>query len=201
MHIHKLLSLSSGLETATANGSLAVVEEALRLVDLDNLEKKISKEKGREGHLLWSPIQINKAFERRMDTVGWQEYTDNYYVCEDFDVNRAASLLPYREQKVFIHAAGLDAYRSNTQSDFLHDGSVVEMQLGKYSFVFYDIMVKNSILRHAGLVQCAIEIVPMKSLQAQMSSGPSYYEHVNDKFGRMHPDDLPRLPTLILGIR
>ncbi|MCS4089277.1 BglII/BstYI family type II restriction endonuclease [Rhizobium sp. BK176] len=200
MRIKKHLSLSSGLETATENGSLSVVKDALRLVDLDRLEKKVSREKGREGRLLWSPIQINKAFEERMDAAGWQEYTDNYFVCEDFDVNRAAALLPYHEQKAFIRAARLKPYRSNTQSDFLRDGMVIEMQLGKYTFPFYDIMIKNSILRRMGLVQCAIEIVPMKDLQAQMSSGPAYFEHVSDKFSKMHPDDLPRLPTLILGI-
>ncbi|MDW9481340.1 hypothetical protein GOB57_22090 [Sinorhizobium meliloti] len=140
------------------------------------------------------------AYEVRMAAAGWQEYTSNYFVCEDFEINRLASLLPYSEQEAFIRDVGLDPYRSNTQSDFLRDGTVIEMQLGKYPFVFYDIMVKNSILRRNGLVQCAIEIVPMKELQAQMSSGPSYFEHVSDKFSKMHADDLPRLPTLILGI-
>jgi hypothetical protein len=67
MRIKKRLSLSAGLEAATANGSLAVVEDALDGVGLEKLEKKVSREKGREGQLLWSPIKINKAFEARME--------------------------------------------------------------------------------------------------------------------------------------
>jgi hypothetical protein len=200
MYIANKLSLSSGLEVATSNGTLALIEEALANVDLQKLEKKVSQEKGRVGEELWSPIKINKAFAGRMKAAGWGDYQSKYYVCEDFEVSRQACLLPYRQQASFIRAAGFDAHRSNTQSDFLRDGTVIEMQLGKYAFVFYDIMVKNSILRRNGLAQCAIEIVPMKALQAQMSSGPSYFEHVSDKFSKMHPDDLPRLPTLIVGI-
>lgn len=112
-----------------------------------------------------------------------------------------ASMLPRNQQKEFIRAAGFVPYPSNTQSDFLRDGIVKELQLAKYAFVFYDVMVKNSILRRLGLVDLVLEIVPMKALQAQMSSGPSYFEQVSDKFARMHPDDLPRLPTLIIGIQ
>lgn len=200
MRIREQLSLSDGLEAAKANGSLDVVEHALARIDLDTLPKKVSKERGRVGHELWSPIKINKAFELWMKAVGWQEYTSNYFVCQDFETNQRASFLPYRDQAAFIRNAGFVPYRSNTQSDFLRDGTVNEMQLGKYPFVFYDIMVKNSILRRMGLVHSAIEIIPMKELQSKMSSGPSYFEHVSDKFSRMHPEDLPRLPTLILGI-
>lgn len=200
MRILKHHSISGGLEATIANGSLDVVERALDRIDLETLDRKISAETNRKGEGLWSPVRINKAFECNMSVSGWKEYKKTYFICDDYETNVLAAGMPKKGQRAFIKAAGFEPLRSNTQSDFLRAGTVVEMQLGKYPFVFYDIMVKNSILRQLGIVRSAIEIVPMKSLQAGMSSGPSYFEYVIDKFGKMAPDDLPRLPTLIIGI-
>ena len=198
MRIVKSESFRDGLANAAANGSLAQIERALSLIDLDALDKKISRERGIVGAELWSPIAINKAFISLMP--GWRPYTQNYWVCEDFIVNAAAAALPFIEQHAFILAAGFEPYRSNTQSDFLRGTTVIEMQLGKYPFVFYDIFVKNSILRKIGLIDTAIEIVPMKSLQASMSSGPSYFEFVSHRISMMHEDSMPCLPTVLLGV-
>ncbi len=49
-------------------------------------------------------------------------------------------------------------------------------QFGKYSFVAYDLFVKHLAFYVGNRIDVGIEILPMKSLQSQMSSGVGYYE-------------------------
>jgi len=52
----------------------------------------------------------------------------------------------------------------------------VEIQLGKYSFIAYDLFVKHLAFYVRDAIDLGIEVLPMKSMQEQMSSGPGYYE-------------------------
>lgn len=200
MRIQKMFSISGGLETGLGNGSLEVIEKSLGAIALPSLEAKISKEAGRKGQKLWSPQAINDAFEINMKAMGWKEYKEHYYLREEGDDVSAENTLTREQLAILAAQIGRKRLRSYTQSDFLLNKIVIEIQLGKYPFVLYDILVKNSILHRDGIIDAAIEIVPMKELQAKMSSGPSYFEWVVDKALRMEADQLPKFPTLIVGI-
>jgi len=52
----------------------------------------------------------------------------------------------------------------------------LEVQFGKYSFVAYDLFVKHLAFYIGDQIDVGIEILPMKSIQSKMSSGPAYYE-------------------------
>jgi hypothetical protein len=56
------------------------------------------------------------------------------------------------------------------------DRVAVEVQFGKYSFVAYDLFVKHMAFFVGDIIDVGIEILPMKELQQQMSSGVAYYE-------------------------
>lgn len=201
MRIYETHSINGGLEAARAKGHMDVIEAALADIDLGALKKKVSREKTKKGAKLWSPVAINKAFRTSMNGAGWHRYTRNYFICLDYETNGRAARLPYRQQEQFIRDAGFEPLRSNTESDFLRDGTVVEMQLGKYPFVSYDIFQKNSALRKLKEADCAVEIVVMKSVQRKMSSGVAFYQQVTAGLSAMCEDDLPNLPTAIIGIR
>lgn len=200
MRIQKMFSISGGLETALENGSLEVIEKSLGAIALPSLKAKISNEAGRKGEELWSPQEINDAFEINMKAMGWKEYKESYYLREEGDDVSPKDVLSREQLAILAAQIGRKRLRSYTQSDFLLNKIVIEIQLGKYPFVLYDILVKNSILHRDGVIDAAIEIVPMKELQAKMSSGPSYFEWVVDKALRMETDQLPKFPTLIVGI-
>jgi hypothetical protein len=80
------------------------------------------------------------------------------------------------EQKKEIEAAGEKPIFSYNQTDFVKDRVAIEVQFGKYSFVAYDLFVKHLAFYIGDRIDVGIEILPMKSLQSQMSSGVAYYE-------------------------
>ena len=60
--------------------------------------------------------------------------------------------------------------------DFIKRRVAVEVQLGKYSFIAYDLFVKHLASYVGDQIDVGVEILAMKSMQAEMSSGPGYYE-------------------------
>ena len=66
-----------------------------------------------------------------------------------------------------------NAYR---EMDFLKDRLGVELQFGKYAFMVYNVCAKMTIFHNLGHIDAGIEIVPVKSFAADMSTGVSYFE-------------------------
>jgi hypothetical protein len=85
------------------------------------------------------------------------------------------------------------------QTDFIKDRVAVEVRFGKYSFVAYDLFVKHLAFFVGDKIDVGIEILPMKSLQAQMSSGVAYYEGELYNVIRQGRG-VPAVPLVIFGI-
>ena len=107
--------------------------------------------------------------------------------------------LPTEEQKKEIQAAGEIPIFSYNQTDFVKDRIAVEVQFGKYSFVAYDLFVKHLAFYVGNHIDVGIEILPMKSLQANMSSGVAYYEGEFYNVVRQGRG-VPAVPLIIIGI-
>ena len=73
------------------------------------------------------------------------------------------------------------------------------MQFGKYAFVAFDLFVKHMLFYSGGVINLGIEVLPMKSMQAQMSSGVAYYEGEVYNVMRQGRSSHP-VPLLIIGI-
>ena len=63
------------------------------------------------------------------------------------------------------------------QVDFVKGKVLVEVQFGKYAFMFYD-MAKFQYFFNENKADVGIEIVPCHHLQSEMSSGVSYGEQL-----------------------
>jgi hypothetical protein len=107
--------------------------------------------------------------------------------------------LPRKYQKVEIAKAGFDPIPSKNQTDFVKDGVAVEVQLGKYSFIAYDLFVKHMAFYVGGQINVGVEVVPMKCLQREMSSGPGYFEAELYNLIR-EGRGVPPVPLVMLGI-
>jgi len=107
--------------------------------------------------------------------------------------------MPAAEQKKEIEADGETPIYSYNQTDFVKDRVAVEVQFGKYSFVAYDLFVKHLAFYIGDYIDVGIEILPMKSLQAQMSSGVAYYEGELYNIVRQGRG-VPAVPLVIIGI-
>jgi hypothetical protein len=103
------------------------------------------------------------------------------------------------EQKREIEAAGETPIFSYNQTDFVKDRVALEVQFGKYSFVAYDLFVKHLAFYIGDKIDVGIEVLPMKSLQAEMSSGPGYYEGELYNVIR-NGRGVPAVPLVLIGV-
>lgn len=103
------------------------------------------------------------------------------------------------EQKAEIEAAGEKPIFSYNQTDFVKNRVAIEVQFGKYAFVAYDLFVKHLAFYVRDEIDVGIEILPMKSLQQEMSSGPGYYEGELYNVVR-NGRGVPAVPLVIIGV-
>ena len=89
--------------------------------------------------------------------------------------------------------------RSLDQTTTVKNRASIEAQFGKYAFVAYDLFVKHLALYVGDHIDVGIEILPMKALQAQMSSGVGYYEGEVYNVVRQGRG-VPAVPLVIVGI-
>jgi len=201
MRIAETYSHLNGLEFLLVH-KLALwreIQSVIAAVDASHCRTKVSKEKTMRGKLLFSPIDMNAAFKRLLRNSSWEESRVSYWVTRSEKLIRKTLTMPAEEQKREIEAAGETPIFSYNQTDFVKDRVAVEVQFGKYAFVAYDLFVKHLAFYVGDRIDVGIEILPMKSLQAQMSSGVPYYEGEFYNVVRQGRG-VPAVPLVLVGI-
>ena len=171
----------------------------MRMVDAEKCKTKVSKEKTMKGKLLYSPVDMNSAFKELLRTKDWQESRVSYWVTKNEKLIRKTLTMPPDEQKKEIANAGDVPIFSYNQTDFVKERVAVEVQFGKYSFVAYDLFVKHLAFYIGNHIDVGIEILHMKTLQAEMSSGVAYYEGELYNVVRQGRG-IPAVPLIIIGL-
>lgn len=118
---------------------------------------KISKEKTMIGRALYSPTDMNQQFKVAFNKSGFNELRDTYTIT-----------IPNSDVQI------KGAFK---QIDFVKEKVLVEVQFGKYAFMFYD-MAKFQYFFNENKAEVGVEIVPSHALQSEMSSGVSYGEQL-----------------------
>lgn len=139
---------------------------------------KESKEKTKKGRMLFSPVDMNKQFCNVFSRLNFNEIRDTYTIT-----------LPNYECQI----SGV--YK---QVDFVKDKVLVEVQFGKYAFMFYD-MAKFQYFFNENKADVGVEIVPCYSLHRQMSSGVSYGEQLVYDIERLKRH-FPAVPVKVILI-
>lgn len=168
-------------------------------IDAEKCRTKISKERGRKGQALYSPVDINAEFDKRFSALGWKSTRYSYYVAHDFDQLEAMAQMSLEEQKKYLLDQGAEAIFSYNQTDHVKSRIAIEVQFGKYAFVAYDLFVKHLAFYTGRIINVGIEILPTKAMQKGMSSGIAYYEgelHNILRHGRSNPP----VPLVIIGL-
>ena len=149
--------------------------------------------------MLYSPIAMNAAMDAAFRGLGWNERRTSYWVTSDARMIRKTMNMPANEQKTEIELAGLTPILSYNQTDFVKDRVAVEVQFGKYAFVAYDLFVKHMAFYVGDVIDVGIEILPMKELQALMSSGVAYYE--GELYNLIREGrGVPAVPLVVVGV-
>jgi hypothetical protein len=167
------------------SAELREITEVIASVDSKEHKTKISQEKTMPGRLLYKPGSLNRAFKREFSKRDWltyrifSEYSTNYYTTDYIkpDAVRGA----FRE------------------IDFVKNRVGVEVQFGKYAFMVYNVCAKMTIFHNEGLIDVGVEIVPIKELANEMSTGVSYFEQFVWDLQHRGVADID-IPVLILGI-
>jgi restriction endonuclease BglII len=175
------------------------IETVIGLVDAERCRTKASKEKRKAGRMLYSPIAMNEEMKDGFKKRGWNEQVTSYWVTEDAKLIRKTMHLPPDGQKAEIAAAGSKPIYSFNQTDFVKKRIAVEVQFGKYSFVAYDLFVKHMAFFVGDVIDVGVEILPMKDLQGQMSSGIGYYERELYNVLRQGRG-VPAVPLVLVGV-
>lgn len=151
------------------------------------------------GKLLYNPAAMNQAFKKNLERKGWSESRVQYWVTDDARLIRESLNMPPDAQHEFLTEQGKQPFRSYNQTDFVKDRVAIEVQLGKYAFIAYDLFVKHLAFFVGDRIDCGVEILPMKSIQSQMSSGPGYYEGALYDLVRQGRG-VPGVPLVLIGI-
>ena len=143
-------------------GLLKETKSVIGQVNASQSMNKLSKEKTMKGKRLYSPVSLNGSFKRYFSKLDWVshrepcDYPTSYY---------AKNYSPQPLNK--------GAFRD---MDFVKDKLGMEVQFGKYAFMVYNVCAKMTIFKNLGVIDAGIEIVPVKEMADEMSSGVSYFE-------------------------
>ncbi len=168
-------------------------------IDAEACRTKISREVLRTGEMLYSPIDMNAEFKSRLSAKGWQERRNTFWVTDDARLLRDIFSRGEDEQKAAIENAGRRPIMSYNQTDFVKERVAVEVQFGKYAFVAHDLFVKHLSFFISNIIDVGVEILPMKSLEAEMSSGVPYYERDLLNIIRQGRG-VPAVPLVLIGL-
>ncbi len=201
MKIEKVHSHLNGREWILVHekGIWSEIEKVIAAIDAQACKTKVSKEKTKKDRILYSPTAINKCFKEELEKLKWGEVRTDYWVTDDFDLIRKTVTLPAADQKRLIEAEHKRPIRSYNQTDFQKSRVAIEVQFGKYSFIPYDIFVKHMAFYVGDKIDVGVEVLPMKALQADMSSGIGYYEGALYDIARQGRG-VPAVPLVLIGI-
>ncbi len=175
------------------------IQETIDSIDAESCRTKVSGEQTMLGKLLYSPVEINVCFRSQFEAKDWHESRTSYWVTSDHKLIRRTLSMPPADQKREIEDAGRQAFYSYNQTDFVKDRIAVEVQMGKYSFVAYDLFVKHMAFFVGDLIDVGVEVLPMKEMEANMSSGVPYYEGALYDLIRQGRG-VPAVPLVLIGV-
>ncbi|GAP08017.1 MAG TPA: BstYI [Anaerolinea thermolimosa] len=139
---------------------------------------KESHEKTKQGKFLFAPISMNTQFHALFNARGYVEIRDTYTI-----------QIPHHQCTI------PNAFK---QVDFVKEKVLIEVQFGKYAFMFYD-MAKFQYFFNENKADVGVEIVPSHTLHRKMSSGVSYGEQLVYDIERLKRH-FPAVPVKVILI-
>ncbi|MDA2936060.1 restriction endonuclease [Patescibacteria group bacterium AH-259-L05] len=182
MKIINTYSFKNGEEFIKKNHpqELTDILRAIRRLNAITCLTKESREKTMKGKLLFSPRDINDYLKLELHKKGWTKKAEG-------------------KRKKFIeprHNFGKGKFR---EMDGIKNKVGLEIQLGKYAFMGYDIFSKMIIFKKLRYIECGIEVVPSHELQKQMSTGVSSFDQLLVDFENRGEGNID-IPVYIIGI-
>lgn len=176
MKVYTVYSHLGGAEILSARFSSIESEINDVVAGVIPCKTKISREKNKMGKLLYSPKELNRSFKDGFSRLGFKEIRIDY----DIPIEAGRTISSYK------------------QIDYNKGKVNVEVQFGKYAFMFYD-MSKFQHFYNDGKIDVGVEIVPTHDMMSEMSSGVSYGEQLRHDIERLNRS-FPSVPVKLMMI-
>jgi hypothetical protein len=180
MIIKDIYSFKGGLEYLEENhkDELKDIYDAVESMNIYNIFSKLSKERNKPP-IIFSPRVMNKELGDFLFRNGWLKENKK---------NKKG----YEEPKIYF------ADREFRAMDGIKNKVGLEIQIGKYSFMAYDIFCKMPIFHKKGLIECGIELVMSKKMLKDVSSGIGSFDQIVMDIKARGESDID-IPVVILG--
>ncbi|MEI2692245.1 MAG: BglII/BstYI family type II restriction endonuclease [Anaerolineae bacterium] len=175
------------------------LQEVIGSVSAEAYRIQISTEAAAPCKVNYDAKQLHERFRTLLKTAGWKEAESDFWITQNEKLARATLPLAAEGQRRIIEVNGEVPIKGHHRIDTIKDRVAVEVQFGKYAFVAYDLFVKHLAFFVSDQIDVGIEILPMKSLQSQMSSGVPYFEGEFYNVIRQGRG-VPAVPLVIVGI-
>lgn len=180
-------------------GITQFIADTIASMDAEACRDKTSEEKTMYGDRIMSPKQMNAHIKACFKARKYFSRRVNTFNPDDPDAQIRARDLPYEQQAEFFAKLNTPVKKGFMECDFLGKNNAVEAQFGKYPFVEED-REKLFESMDLGLATTGAIIIPMKSLLSEMSTGPSNWQTVTNKWLRRCIDTRSPHPLAVFGI-
>ncbi len=175
------------------------LQNVIEVVNAGDCTTKVLNEIAAMNSAMYSARMLRRQFRRLLRKTGWQKGGQDHWLTRNEKVARMTVPMTPQEQRQRIVAAEEIPIRGRDQSNFIKDRVAVEVQFGRSEIVAHDLFVRHPGLFISDRIDVGIEILPMKSLQSQMSSGVAYYEGEIYNVVRQGRS-VPAVPLVLIGI-
>lgn len=186
MRIAGVYSFNGGKEAITQQhrAELDEVLQVIETVDAEQCRIIYGKDNVMRDEAIYKLLALNETFKKEFVFHGWLKHSivtepvKEYYVPE------------YTPRTISSSARYLE---------FVKDNVGLEVQLNINSPMITSFCAKMTIFAKLGVIDCGIEIVPVKAFAEEMSTGVSYFEQFVWDLEHRGVSDID-IPVLILGI-
>lgn len=163
----------------THKAELEELKTIISKIDATQCKTKKSREKTMKGKMLYSPKAINRLFKEALKENDWTLRKRIYL----------KTTVPEIEE----------THKGYREIDAVKNKLGVEVQFGKYAFMVYNVSAKMTIFSKHEIIDSGIEIVPMATLQKEMSTGVSTFQQIKTDLEQRGVSNID-IPVLVLGI-
>lgn len=156
----------------------AEIDDVIESIQMPTKTKRSQEKGAKQGRMFYSPKEINAKFAAAFASRDYKELIDRYTI--------EIANYPTKIRGAF------------KQIDFCKGRVLVEVQLGKYFAMFYD-LAKFQYFFNENKCDVGVEIVPANSLKRQMSSGVAYGEQLIYDIERLRRH-FPAVPIKVILI-
>ena len=187
MRIGGIYSFKNGQEIITERHGLelAEVQAVIKAIDVPKNKTLITQQKITPGKTPYEAASLDNVFSTVFEEKSWQKYRiycdyPNAHPTNHYSLSQKMS-------------------RTYREISFVKNRVGVEMQFSKDVFKVANVCAQMTIFHNEDVIDVGIEIVPLKELADEMSSGISYFEQFVWDLEHRGTADID-IPILILGI-